>query len=393
MRTVGLVCLALLAELSSLVACGGGSETLSATEVEALIKERLAVSVQATIEALPTSTPLPTDAPLPTFTPLPTAIPTPAAPPSPTPMPTNTNTPTPTNTATATPTLTPTPTATPTPTSTPSPTPTPTPSLPVVFGPVAGEIELKDPDYVLETMRRSGVHLRDGVIEVRWINNTSQLILTAALFRISGHNAVGGYGVLLVPPGQVKLMRLFEGGGITAEARSSAMTIQASEVNHLRIVLQGDQAEVYLNGEYVVEFDVSEWPYPGDVAVASSIAAGSGGTQRFEDFTIWAQPGPEASPTKAPTPEASALEASTVPQVVEASKAGVVRITTPAGSGSGFVVNAEQGLIFTSAHVTLGPSDKEHYVHFADGSMRGGQGRDVLRSARHGTVASAPGRG
>ena len=129
---------------------------------------------------------------------------------------------------------------------------------------------------------------------------------------------------------------------------------------------------MYLNGEYVVAFDVSEWTYPGDVALTSAITAGSG-TQRFKDFTIWAEPDPEPSPTEVSTPEASAPAVSTVPQVVEASKAGVVRITTSAGSGSGFVVNAEQGLIFTNAHVTLGPSNKEHYVHFADGSVRVGK--------------------
>ena len=268
---------------------------------------------------------------------------------------------------TPTPTPTPTLTPTPTPTSTPTSTPIPTPSLPVVFGPLDAVIELKGYDYVLETMHRSGVHLRDGVIEVQWINNT-QFVVKAVFFRL---NAQGGYGVLLYPPDNVRASRL-GGDGSFVEARSSAMTLRANEVNHLRIVLQGDQAEVYLNGEYVVEFDVSEWPFPGDVALASSIAAGSGGMQWYEGFTIWAESAFEASPTEEPTPEAEASEASTVPQVVEASKAGVVRITTSAGSGSGFVVNAEQGLIFTNAHVALGPG-RTHSVHFADGSVRAGR--------------------
>ena len=394
MSAVSLVCLVLLAGILFLVACDGGDgETLSATEVEALIEERLAVSVQATIEALPTptptSTPTPTATPTSTPTPVPTATPTntptatPTSTPTPTATPTSTPTPvptaTPTNTPTATPTSTPTPTATPTstptpiPTITPTPTPLPTPEGVIVFGPTGGEIKLEGDDAQAFENNAYGADtwdsvISDGVIEVRFLANGTDSLLLGMVFRARPE---GKYLLLFaLVSREVSLYSVAESdGGEVLQVESEILKWPFDEDLHVRLVLEGGWGELYLNGHYVTELDVGAWKHTGFIAL---VAGGLWGVQSFEDFTIWAK-SDSASVVEEATSTVSLLEVATIPQVVEVTKIGVVRIVTSAGSGSGFVLDAERGLIFTNAHVTLGPSDKEHYVHFADGSVRVGK--------------------
>ena len=88
---------------------------------------------------------------------------------------------------------------------------------------------------------------------------------------------------------------------------------------------------------------------------------------------------PVATPTATPNPTATPsipepTDTMTVPQLVALSEAAVVRITNNRGSGSGFVVNAEKGYVFTNAHVAQGPFESiAHVVHFSDGSTRVGK--------------------
>ena len=282
------------------------------------------------------------------------------------------------------PTPTPTPSPTPTATPTPTPSPIPTPSLPIVFGPVAGEIELAEDSAAIEdNIYIAEVLISDGVIEVRFLANLPQGILYGIGFRAT---PAGRYLLMVVPlSGNITLVSMGNDGvgHELLDLDSPAVDNSSDGSNHVRIVLQGERGTLYINEQYVTELDLSDWTHAGLVGLLG--AGVFGGKQRFEDFTIWAAP-PETS-TKATPVEVEAVveeevvkesrvtpEAASVPQVVRASEAGVVRITNRAGSGSGFVVDAKRGYIFTNAHVALGPSrEVDHYVHFADGSVRIGK--------------------
>ena len=99
-----------------------------------------------------------------------------------------------------------------------------------------------------------------------------------------------------------------------------------------------------------------------------------------DTYARWAprKRGVELSEASVVIPDSSTLAASAVQDVTANARAGVVRIVTDLGSGSGFVVGAD-GLILTNNHVISDAS--EITVYLEDGSSYEGtvQGRDLVR--------------
>ena len=88
-------------------------------------------------------------------------------------------------------------------------------------------------------------------------------------------------------------------------------------------------------------------------------------------FTATRTATPTRTPTFTPTPPRTSTPTTTptpkptIEDTVQRVRGAVVRIVTPVGSGSGFVVDSRQGLIVTNEHVIEGYSSVE--VVFADG--------------------------
>ena len=175
------------------------------------------------------------------------------------------------------------------------------PSPKPLYGPVAGEIAHEPEDGFVDDYRASGVRTRDGAIEARFLNPYSTEVgewSSGFLFRHSPYDDDNNAFHAVVITGDGYFYHYLRTGDAEASvrlARTYADEIDTSSAgsNHVRVVLNGAQGLLYINGEYVANLKLQDLMEPGTVYAVGSYFSGhgvAGYSTRFEDFTIWPAP-------------------------------------------------------------------------------------------------------
>ena len=185
----------------------------------------------------------------------------------------------------------PTPTPTPTATPTPSATATPLPASRVVFGPVDGSIEHDPDDGLIDVYRARGVTTADAIIEARFHNPYSRTEgdwSSGFMFR---RPRSGWFHIVIVRNNGVWYHIL--GTGSDRErlgaGYSEHIDTGADGSNHIRVVADGADGTLSVNGRHVADLDLSGLTESGSVSALGSYFTGDGvegKSTRFEDFTI-----------------------------------------------------------------------------------------------------------
>ena len=72
--------------------------------------------------------------------------------------------------------------------------------------------------------------------------------------------------------------------------RSIAIDAGKTGSNHVRVIADGDEGELWINGTYVSGLDLSDLETSGDVSIFANYYTGEGdsvlGTY-YENFTVW----------------------------------------------------------------------------------------------------------
>ena len=178
------------------------------------------------------------------------------------------------------------------------PTPIPTPgvvatqSLGYVFGPESGSID-HDPDDGFVDVHRSNVSLSDGIIEARFHNPYSTREgswSSGFLFRSGRDNT---FHVVVVSSNGAWYHYLRTGDvdteqDLAAEFSNHIDTTRYGN-NHIRIIANGSEGWLFINGELAGKLDLSGLTGTGRVSAVGSYFQGhgiAGQSTRFEDFTI-----------------------------------------------------------------------------------------------------------
>ena len=185
------------------------------------------------------------------------------------------------------------PTPTPSPTATPMPTATatPLPASRVVFGPVDGSIEHDPDDGLIDTYRARGVTTADAIIEARFHNpypREQGSWSSGFLFR---HLSSSRFHIVIVTDDDVWYHILGSGSDRERIAAGYSEHIDASGdgSNFIRVVADGDDGTLSVNGHHVADLDLSGLTESGSVSALGAYFIGhgiEGKSTRFTDFTI-----------------------------------------------------------------------------------------------------------
>jgi len=159
------------------------------------------------------------------------------------------------------------------------------------FGPEDGGL-VHDVDEYIEDYA-AGVELRDFIVEAEFLNPCSASTGSwdyGFLFRDEGgdqqfrliigsdrywtlFNVVGDADVPAISEGEIPTLNINEGGS-----------------NWVRLICQGGRGWLFVNGEFIAEFDLSARTNAGDITIATGMYGGDeieGKTTYFENFSIW----------------------------------------------------------------------------------------------------------
>ncbi len=178
----------------------------------------------------------------------------------------------------------------PTPVTTPAAVATQTPSY--VFGPVSGSIDHDPGDGFIDD-HDADVRMTDGIIEAKFFNPYSTQVgdwSSGFLFR-SGRNNT--FHVVVVSSNGAWYHYLRTGDvdteqDLAAEFSNHIDTTRYGN-NHIRIIANGSEGWLFINGELAGELDLGGLTGFGGVSAVGSYFRGhgiSGESTRFEDFTI-----------------------------------------------------------------------------------------------------------
>jgi len=263
----------------------------------------------------PESTPVPpTSAPSPSPTLTPVATPLPANTLQPNAPPKLTNTPLPT----------PRPTNTPVMTATPKALPTISPHIPI-YGPISGQL-IHAPDAgEFEFIRGPGIS-EPVMIEITFFNPypVNEAPWTYGLMFQEGEGEIT-YFIDIVSDGSWRIRSQLPGtewSELTQE-QSPHIDKNDSGKNHLRLIIVGTEAWLFINKQFEFQVDVSALTFPGRIN-AFVMNERSGKATPFKDFTVWRwspelapipavaaslepipTPAPTATPGPTPTPDPS----------------------------------------------------------------------------------------
>ncbi len=178
----------------------------------------------------------------------------------------------------------------------PPPMPTPvveatqTPSY--IFGPVSGSIE-HDPDDGFIDVHRANVSIADAIIEARFFNPYSAQVgewSSGFLFRKGQRNT---FHVIVVSSNGAWYHNL-RTGDVDAEHElaaefSSHIDTTAGGSNHIRVVTNGEEGWLFINGAFVSTLNLNDLIGSGGVSAIGSYYRGhgiSGESTRFEGYII-----------------------------------------------------------------------------------------------------------
>ncbi len=176
----------------------------------------------------------------------------------------------------------------PTPMSTPGVVVTQTPSY--VFGPESGSIEY-NPNFIAQHQSKTSV--TDGIIEARFFNPFSPQVGSWSNGFIFRSNSGGEFHVVVLHSNgswyhYLRSDASNDDRSLAAEYSSHIVTT-TSRSNHIRVIANGSEGWLFINGAYVANLDLSGLSGAGSVSAVGSYYQSdgiAGKSTRFEDFTI-----------------------------------------------------------------------------------------------------------
>ena len=162
-----------------------------------------------------------------------------------------------------------------------------------LFGPVTGEITHKPDDGKIDGYRATGVRIGDGIIEARFFNPYPASVgqwSSGFMFR---HSPNTFHAVVITHDGYFH-HRLRTGSSDSTQglARRYISEIDTSSAgsNHMRIIANGSEGKLYINGHFIADLQLQWLMDEGSVyAVGTYFSSDgvSGYSTQFEEFSIW----------------------------------------------------------------------------------------------------------
>jgi len=168
------------------------------------------------------------------------------------------------------------------------------PEASLVYGPVDGELEHLESDFIPQL--EADVNLRDFIAEVRFYNpyEPSRGEWDYGLgFRDTGNDENYRLYVDSNKDWSFELVTAWEEDSnfdSVAQGHLDDLVVSAGGSNHLRLIVQGDTALFFVNGNYVSTLDVSARNLYGYVWIGTSFEIGreiQGESTRYEGFSLW----------------------------------------------------------------------------------------------------------
>jgi len=171
----------------------------------------------------------------------------------------------------------------------------------LLSGPRSGKLTIKPPPNNFVQSDRSGLELRDCVLEVTFFApavpskditwqegvyfRMSQSKNLSALVHSNGTWEVGGFG--LEANGKWRTMQ-------SGSLPTGLLAVNKGARNRIRVIIDGNKGKLFLNGSFVANFDTSELLEKGDVGPALYIAKDPSFQNDleayYEDFKVYALP-------------------------------------------------------------------------------------------------------
>jgi serine/threonine-protein kinase len=170
-----------------------------------------------------------------------------------------------------------------------------------IFGPVDGSLD-HDPASNAPKLRHANLNLRDFMVEARFYNPYSLDEGEWSSGFLIRDNAQGQnfrvYVAARKPVVPILVLLQSTGAGGPPTQRPAPILLPDVDVtpdrsNVFRIIVKGDAAYFYVNGEFQKTLDVSAIQSEGDIALATGLQRGTevgGKTTRYEGFTVWSLP-------------------------------------------------------------------------------------------------------
>ena len=181
--------------------------------------------------------------------------------------------------------------------STPVPTPTPTPTVTRDgahdYGPVSGELRHNPANDFIET-EYADVSMADLMVEATFVNPYSASSDSwdyGFILRQDHDDSEAPFIQVVVSSDRYWAVKM---GASPPYEEVGGGTIGSFETgdegqNHLRVIAIGDRGWMFVNGEFIADFDLSSVAGAGDVAAITGAYTGdevAGTTTRFEEFTV-----------------------------------------------------------------------------------------------------------
>ena len=168
-----------------------------------------------------------------------------------------------------------------------------------LFGPVDGEIEhnIHETGFI-DTHRASGVQVRDGIIEARFFNPYSVSVgqwSSGFMFRHRRTDSAPTFHIIVITERGYFYHYLRTTGDGESDQRLAVRQLDEIDTaypgsNHIRIIADGKEGKLYVNGHYIADLQLQGLMEEGSVYAVGTYFSGhgvSGYSTRFEDFTIW----------------------------------------------------------------------------------------------------------
>jgi serine/threonine-protein kinase len=164
----------------------------------------------------------------------------------------------------------------------------------LVYGPKSGSLAYIDPDTI--SSQEAGVFIENFVAEARFFNpfpTSSGIWDYGFVFR---HQSQNNQYRLIIFSDKTWYMTNHTGSGDgkeIANGKISNLDTAENGSNLVRLVVQGDKGQLFINGVFVANLDLGARINAGDVLVAYATYKGHGLENKpvnYQDFTIWKLP-------------------------------------------------------------------------------------------------------
>ena len=171
------------------------------------------------------------------------------------------------------------------------------PAPETLFGPVDGEVEHNPDGNSIDTYR-TDARIRDGIIEAYFHNpypTSAGQWSSGFMFRYRRSDGGPKFHIIVITERGYFYHYLRTTGDGDADQRLAVRHLDEIDTaypgaNHVRILADGKDGKLYINGHYIADLQLQGLMDEGSVHAVGSYFRGhgvAGHSTRFEDFTIW----------------------------------------------------------------------------------------------------------